>query len=210
MMATRISPQRRALIAAVHTAAKEKGLDEDTRRDKIALVTGGKRSAADCTDVELRRVLDAINGASRPSGRKPADTPVAKKARALWLSLHALGLVEEPSESALRAWVRRQYQVDDLAFLPPADSFAVVEGLKRWATRAGVDWTTSTDPRRCVLTAQWRLLVAAGAAPAIDLGAHAYSRVGAAFLALATTNQLDRLIEDLGSRVRALPRGEGQ
>lgn len=205
-MTASISPQRRALIKAVHVAAKAKGLDEDTRRDKIALVTGGKRSSSDCTDAELRRVLDAINGAARPSGRKPADTPIAKKARALWMSLHALGLVDSPSESALSAWVKRQYKVDDLAFVRPSDGFAIVEGLKKWAGRAGVNWAEHKDPRRCVLTAQWRLLVRAHAAPAIDLAAHAYSVAGVVSVALVSGAALDKLINDLGARVRQLPK----
>ena len=207
-MTARISPQRRALIAAVHAAAKDKGLDEDTRRDKIALVTGGKRSTTDCTDAQLRAVRDAINGSARPSGRRPADSPTAKKARALWLSLYALGLVERPSESALRAWVKRQYKVDDLAWVKPSNGFAIVEGLKKWATRAGVNWSENTDPRRCILTAQWRLLVKADAAPALDLAAHAYAIARIVSVALATAPQLDGLINDLGTRIRALPKGE--
>lgn len=209
-MTARISPQRRALIAAVHAAAKANGLDEDTRRDKIAVVTGGKRSTTDCTDAQLRQVLDAINGACRPSGRKPATSPTAKKARALWMSLYALGLVESPSESALRAWVKRQYKVDDLAFIRPSDGFAVVEGLKKWATRAGVNWSENKDPRRCILAAQWRLLVRAGAAPTPELSAHAYNVAHVVSVALAPAPQLDKLINDLGERVRALPKGAAE
>lgn len=207
-MAARIYPQRRALLAAVHTAAKDKGLDEDTRRDKIELVTGGKRSAADCTDVELRKVLDAINGAKRPSGRKPAESTIARKARALWMSMHDLGLVEDRSESALRAWVKRQYKVDDIAFVRPSDGFAIVEGLKKWATRGGVNWAEYKDPRRCVLAAQWRRLVAAGTAPTAQLSEHAHAVARIVSVALAPEGQLDKLINDLGDRVRALPKGE--
>lgn len=209
-MAARISPQRRVLIAAVHAAAKDKGMDEDTRRDKIAMVTGGKRSAADCTDAQLRQVLDAINGAGRPSGRKPADSPIAKKARALWMSLYALGLVESPSESALRAWVKRQYKVDDLAFVRASDAHAIIEGLKQWSRRAKVDWSEYKDPRRCVVAAQWRLLVVAGAAPAPALSSHCHTVAGAASVAFADPAQLDKLINDLGARVRALPKDAAQ
>lgn len=205
MTAARITPQRRALIAAVHAAAKGHGLDEETRRDKMELVTG-KRSASDCTDGQLRQVLDAINGAARPSARRKADSPIAKKARALWLSAHNLGLVSDPSESALRAWVKRQYGVDDLAFVPAAKSFAVLEGLKQMNKRAGVNWQASKDPRRCVLAAQWAMLVAADAAPARDISSHAYPIVVAASIALATPTQLDALINDLGRRIRALPK----
>jgi len=209
---------RKALLAAVHAAKRAKGLDDDTYRDMLEARTG-RRSAADLTDAQLHQVLDHLNGVQGP-GRKPAAGAVAAKARALWISLHALGLVSDPSERALNSWVKRQHGVDDLAWVRAAESYAVIEGLKQWATRAGVDWGYHPNPRRCVLAAQWRLLAAAGAAPAatppdptmarnapaLDLSAHCYAVTRCPSAALAEPAQLDRLIAELGERVRALPR----
>lgn len=203
------TPARRALNAAVHAAAKAKGLDDDTYRAMLAAQTG-KRSAKDCTDSQLRQVLDHLNGGNRaPAPANRAQSPHAKLARALWISLHNLGEVDDPRESALRRFVQRQHQVDDLRFVRASDAAPVIEGLKAWATRAGVRWADydklepSFRGRRAVLDAQWRLLVAMGAAPAIDLGAHAYGLIRVASLHFCTTIQLDKLLTDLGARVRA-------
>ncbi|MGE4526810.1 MAG: regulatory protein GemA [Rhodospirillaceae bacterium] len=189
---------RRKLIAAVHVAAKAHGLDEDTYRDKIALVTdGGTRSASGCTDAQLRRVLDAINGAAAPSARRAASTPIARKARALWLSAYHLGLVSDPSESALRTWVKRQKGVDDPAWVRAGDADAVITALKQMLKqRAGVDWRAAANPRRCVLSAQWRILAAAGKAPAACL-ADVVSLV-------ADDAELQRAIAALGQRIRGI------
>jgi len=193
------------LIAAVHAAKKAHGLDDDTYRAMLATHAGGKTSSKDCSAAQLRAVLDHLNGAKKtPSGRARADSPVAKKARALWLSLYALGGVSDPSERALTAWVERQYQVSDLRFVPAADAFAVIEGLKQWAGRKGVDWTANKDPRRCILAAQWSRLVAAGAAPALDLSTFAKPITGQASVAFANGAELDKVIAALGGLVRGL------
>jgi hypothetical protein len=62
----------------------------------------------------------------------------------------------------LRAWVKRQHHVDDLAFVRPSQSFAVIEGLKQWCVRLGVDWKAHADPRRCVIDRQIALGTLAG------------------------------------------------
>ncbi len=197
-------PQRNKLIGAVHAAKKSRGLDDDTYRAMLHLVIG-KTSAKDATDAELGRVLDHLNG-GRAGGkaRGRASSGVAKKVRALWLSLHGLGLVSDPSEKALKAWVKRQYQVDDLAFVRGADSFAVIEGLKQWATRGGVDWAFNADPRRCILAAQWERLAAAGAAPALDLSSFAAPITRQPSVAFADDAELDKVILALGELVRGL------
>lgn len=204
------TPARRALNGAVHAAAKAKGLDDDTYRDMLHAQTG-HRSAKDCTDAQLRQVLDHLNGGGRaPAPGNASKAPHARLARALWISLYNLGEVTDPRESALRAWVKRQHHVDDLRFVRASDAAPVIEGLKAWATRAGVAWDTFEKlgsefrGRRAVLAAQWRIMVAAGAAPAHDLAAHAYAQVQVASLHFCRAAHLDRLITDLGARVRAV------
>ena len=48
---------RKKATAQIHIARKQLALDEDTYRQMIATVTGGKRSCADCTVAELYQVL---------------------------------------------------------------------------------------------------------------------------------------------------------
>lgn len=190
---------RTKLIAALHVAAKEAGLDEETRRDRIAVITGGKRSAKDCTDAELMQVVAALRGPG-PIRRRRADSPVARKARALWISLHALGQVSDPSEKALAAFVKRQHGVEDLAFVRADKARSVINALKDWATRAGVDWTAYNNPRRCILSAQWKMLSAAGQAPATSLTAY----LGKASLMHLFDQEMDKAIADLGRMIRGM------
>jgi hypothetical protein len=150
------APARTRLIGAVHAAKKAAGLDDDTYRAKLQLIVG-KNSAKDCSDAELRTVLDTMNGKSSYAPAK-ADSPHARKALALWISLYALGGISDPSEKALRAWVKRQHHVDDLAFVRASDGFAVVEGLKQWCARLGVQWGAYADPRLCVIERQTAML----------------------------------------------------
>ncbi len=142
----------RLMIAKVHLGAKELGLDEDTRRELMARVTG-KRSAAEMTPTELGRVLDEYRArgwrpgqrtvrkpapVARPS-RQPADHPVARKARALWLSLHQLGAIRDPSETALETFARRQAGCAAMRFMDQGQGFKLIEGLKAIAERHGWD-----------------------------------------------------------------------
>ncbi|KMQ74025.1 gp16 family protein [Marinobacter subterrani] len=48
---------RKKVTAQIHIARKQLGMDEDTYRAAIAMVTGGKRSCADCTVAELYQIL---------------------------------------------------------------------------------------------------------------------------------------------------------
>lgn len=146
------SPARRSMIAKVHLGAKELALDEATRRDLMERVTG-HRSAADCTDRQLGEVLDeykrrgwkpgvvAGGRPARPAGeaarRAPADHPVARKARALWISLYHLDVISNPSERALEAFAKRQLKVDALVWADQGQGFRLIEALKAMAERAG-------------------------------------------------------------------------
>ncbi len=141
---------RRALLAKVHLAKKDLRLDDDTYRAILERETG-RRSSADCTVEELERLVahfraqgfvpKAIAG-GRPSSavqRAPrrADHPVAKKARALWISLHQLGVVVNASEQALEAFAKRQLGVERMQWMDQALGFKLVEALKAMAEREG-------------------------------------------------------------------------
>ncbi|MCA1909216.1 MAG: regulatory protein GemA [Magnetospirillum sp.] len=188
-------------------ACKKAGLDEDARRD-FQKVTCGKASAREMTVADFiacsKKLARQGDQAHQPDTRPKAATPHAKKARALWISLHHLGVVTDPRESALAAFVKRQHGVDDLRWLKPDKGNVVIDALKAMATRAGVDWKAYKDTRRCVLSAQWTILTQAGAAPAPDLASHLYTTAGAPGFFAATSRQLDQLIKELGGRVRAV------
>lgn len=48
---------RKKVLAQIHIARKQLALDEDTYRQMLATVTGGKRSCSDCNVAELYQVL---------------------------------------------------------------------------------------------------------------------------------------------------------
>lgn len=91
-----------------------------------------------------RMKRDGFKVRPKASGRPLAINPGASKARALWLFLHALGEVRDPSEKAMAAYVARIAKVDDLRWARGARLVnaeyrermeLVIETLKKWAMR---------------------------------------------------------------------------
>ena len=157
----RASQQRRVMIAKVKIAQKQLGLTDDDYRAKLMLITG-ETSAKDLTEAQLARVLEAFQRdgfkATKP---RVADHPSARKARALWISLHQLGVVANPSEPALEAFARRQLKVEKLAWANQSQSYRLIEALKAMAERAG--WSQSTEsvaPGQEVKELRYRLCAA--------------------------------------------------
>jgi phage gp16-like protein len=192
---------RRALLGRWHLLAKEKGLDEDSRRDRLERATGN-RSAADCTDAELRAAiaeLSGLRGPARPP-RKLADSAVAKKARALWLSLWNLGVIRDSSEGALESFGARQLGVDRLQWADAAHADGLIEALKAMAEREG--WSQKIPARTAnpILLLKQRLALAQGRKLDIGPGDH----VG---LVLHEPS-LDRIIAQRGESIRRQS-GEG-
>ena len=137
--------RRRALLGKVHIAAKELKLAGDAYRDVLFGVTG-KDSAGDCSDAELVAVLDRMKALgwkpAQPAGlarSRPADHKSAAKARALWISLHHLGVVANPSEAALEAFAKRQLGCERLQWANQRDAYRLIEALKAMAARDGWD-----------------------------------------------------------------------
>jgi len=204
---------RRSMLAKVHLAAKELGLDEDARRDVLERVTG-RRSAGDCRDDQLDAVLaefkrlgwkpkpsaKAKTGTAPISGRRPATHPVALKARAMWISLWNLGVVRSSTEASLEAFAKRQLRVDRLQWADQGQGYRLIEALKAMAERAG--WSQDLiliKPERHVWTLKARLHNAQ--LRALD--------EPAAQLQGVTEAQLDKLIAAAGVRLRAVAGGEG-
>lgn len=139
---------RRAAIAKVKIAAKDLQIEDGAYRAMLERLTG-RTSAADCTEAQLGVVLDELKakgwkpkvvqgGRAAPRGRPGrAEQPVARKARAMWISLHQLGAVRDPSEAALEAFARRQLGVDRLRWAVASEANALIEALKKMAERAG-------------------------------------------------------------------------
>lgn len=125
---------RNRLIAAVHAAAKGAGLDEDARRDLMAVAVG-KRSASDCTNYELGKVLDAINGIQRRDKKrfKASESPLVRKIWAMWKDLKKQGLVNVDTP---HGFAKRITNTDRIEWSTPENLMKVVEALKSLKRRA--------------------------------------------------------------------------
>lgn len=158
-------------IAAIHVAKKQLGLDEDTYRAKLHVITG-KSSVKDMTEVEREKVITAFRQDGftpverRQDGRQKLTGRFAKKLQALWIGGYNLGVVENRDDSAMLAFVKRQTGLDHTRFLHYADDARkAIEGLKAWLHREagvsfgntnGYDWMAADGAK--IAWAQWKLL----------------------------------------------------
>lgn len=222
-----IDPYRRRLYGKIEVAKKELGLDDEAYRDVIAAQFPGKTSRTQLGTGQLVDLIEHFKSlgfkprraAPKRAGRKNlAGSDTARKMRALWISLYHLGVISDPSESALGAFIKRQAKVDDAAFVTPEQGYKVIEALKFWAAReAGVDWSAFNvgyrefieRPRHRVLQAQWKILHG-GKFDHIALCMWAENFVQSPCKMSwthLTDKQADRAIEALGAKVRALKGG---
>lgn len=135
---------RSALIQKIHIAKTQLGIADDIYRDIIANHADGKTSCAACTALELDRVLSHMKRLGfkprKPKNKKPVEPrPLVqdveiRKARALWLWLHDIGIVKNPSEAALTGFAKRTCRVDSLRWVR-GKSGQLIEAIKEMAKR---------------------------------------------------------------------------
>jgi phage gp16-like protein len=125
---------RRRQIAQVQIARKALGMDETTYRAVLARVTGhDSLTACDLAALE-RAVAEMRRLGWEPTGKRPlARQAHVRKVYAIWTSM--AGLVDDPSQDALRAFVVRQTGVTSPEWLDGVQANKVVEGLKAWRAR---------------------------------------------------------------------------
>lgn len=143
---------RNRLIKLIQVARRDLNLDEPNYR-AILFAQGGNESLAAMPIDGMQKVLDYLKAKgfkvrSTKTDRKQATGKDASKVRALWLFLHELGAVRDPSEAALTAYVKRIAKVDDVQWMrgergvktPSGPEFKarqdlVIETLKKWGMR---------------------------------------------------------------------------
>lgn len=211
---------RRAMLAKVHIAKQQLGMTTDDYQQVVLRVTS-RTSAGDCTQAELTALLRefermGFSAKARPSGPRPADHPAAMKARAMWISLHLLGAIDDTSEKALEAMARRQLRVDRLQWANQALVYKLIEALKAIAERHG--WAQSTEglpvhavpivlKRRLVerLLAKLREADMIPADWAVERAAFDLGGVEFPGLMLATGSELDLAAQAFGRALRMAP-----
>lgn len=145
---------RKRELQLIHIAKGQLGLGDDAYRDLLGQVTG-KRSAAELTGAQRRQFLDHLKRCGwqqvqrqspkrvepPPHARAPDDLHADRweKARQLWALLCRAGAVQSDTDEALLAWVQRQHRVAAWRWLNTYQINGVVEALKKWCRRVGVD-----------------------------------------------------------------------
>jgi phage gp16-like protein len=134
------SANRQRLIRLIHVAKRDLSMDDDTYRE-ILRRFGKRASSTELSVPDLERVLEhmkrcgfKVRSKAKPS-RALAQDRQSKKIRALWLFLHQLQAVKNPSEEALAAYVKRITGVDALQWIDGAQAERLIETMKRWAMR---------------------------------------------------------------------------
>lgn len=124
------------------------GFDDDRYRD-ILQEAGSKRRSS--TDLDWRGRVAVLQRfvelgwvptpakAARPApdrpSRRQAEDDQSKMIRGLWIDLHTLGEVRDPSEKAMNSFVLRMTRVADLHWVTEYQRSTVIEALKDMRAR---------------------------------------------------------------------------
>ena len=137
----RSQQHRRSMYAKAQIAKKQLRMDEDDYRQLI-FDEAGTLSLTQCSDAQLEKVLERLKGLGfkplpKPGAARPAMHPMARKARAMWISLYHLGAVRNSSEQALEAFAKRQLGCERMEWARQSDAYRLIEALKAMAERHG-------------------------------------------------------------------------
>lgn len=130
--------EQKCEIQIIKIAQKQLGMDDETYRAMLWTVAR-VHSSTELDFAGRKKVLEHLEACgfkrTKPQARKLADDPQSKMIRALWLQLHEVGKVRNPSETALAAFVKSQTKRDDLHWLSGKEASALIEQLKKWLAR---------------------------------------------------------------------------
>lgn len=132
---------RLAMLAKVHVARKQMGLDEPAYRGVLTRVTGHD-SAGACDAGALARLLAEFERLGWSPGRSARrdHRGHVRKIWAIWAELRPL--LAQADDETLRGFVRRQTRsvknpdgIGAPEWLDAAEATKVIEGLKGWLAR---------------------------------------------------------------------------
>ncbi len=140
----RKSTDRNKLIQLIHVAKRDLKLEDDIYRSILQRI-GGMSSTLEMTVPNLMLVLQHMKDsgfkvrttkpAKAKQSRPLAQDAESKKIRALWLFLHEIGIVKNPSEAALASYVKRMTGVEALQWINGDQAALLIEAQKKWAMR---------------------------------------------------------------------------
>jgi phage gp16-like protein len=137
-----INADRNSLIAKIHCAKRDLGLDDACYRQALATATRGCRSLKGMNLGQLMAVLEWFKDkgwkggpAKKAQRRVLDDRPMARKIRAIWIEMGKEGRIRDRSERGLAHWVKRMVDKEDLRFCTEQELWMLVEAIKKWDGR---------------------------------------------------------------------------
>ncbi|MED5546175.1 MAG: regulatory protein GemA [Pseudomonadota bacterium] len=212
------SQQRRSMIAKIQIARTQLAIQEDDYRQML-MDTTGQMSLTKCSDAQLARMIEFLKSRGfRPIQQKGnagiAQHPMARKARALWISLHHLGVVRSAHEGALEAFAKRQLGCDKLIWARQSDAYRLIEALKNMGERNGWAMSDHMDKPFGPIGLQQSLCKAILARLkreanipedwSLDIAAYRLCGIDTACETAYTAQQYQDLAEALGKKLREL------
>lgn len=136
------------LIKLIHVAKTKLTLDDEVYRDILESTTG-KTSSKLLTPVQLEVVLDRlkqlgfeVDSKDKTGVKNLANDSQSKLIRHLWLQLHEAGQVKNGSEQALAKFIENRVKVSALQFLSSESADMVINHLRQWCKRCGIERIT--------------------------------------------------------------------
>ena len=138
---------RQTNLAKIHIAKKQLGMSDDAYRamlKDVAKVESAKDLDFHGQYAVLQR-LKELGFKQKPGknkGRKAGKKKTqADKIRALWITMAQAGVIKDSGEAALGKFIHKQTNglKQRPEFLTPVEANKVIEVLKKWAQRIGVD-----------------------------------------------------------------------
>jgi hypothetical protein len=132
---------RRAMIAKIHVAKKQLGLDDGAYRAVLVRVTDRDSSAA-CSDAQLEQLIkEFVRLGFRNTGHAKSNKPWVRKVYAIWADLRPL--LDDATDTVLHSFIARQTRslrnpagISRPEWLTAEDATPVIQGLQGWLNRA--------------------------------------------------------------------------
>lgn len=139
------------LIQLIHVGKTQLKLDDELYREVLESCTG-KTSSKEMTIPQLESALNRlkqlgfeVESKSKSGVNNLASDPQSRLIRHLWLELHNAGQVRDGSEKALAKFVENKVGVSALQFLSSHNADMIINHLRNWCKRCGIERTTPTD-----------------------------------------------------------------
>jgi len=134
--------RRKAALAKIHVARKDRGLDDLTYKATIFRLIK-KESCSQASLAELDKIIkyfkEEFGWVEDKKYTNPSKKPGSQQAliQKYWQDLAATGTLHNPTDQGLRAFISNQTGISDIRFLKRSeDANKVIEALKAMLSRA--------------------------------------------------------------------------